>query len=214
MVSSTCLHILRALAADDVVEFDPELKRYRLGPGLLSLARGVIESQGFGSSVQSVLDRLSAKWRVTAMGVHISALERMTVLALARAEAPFSLHVDVGSRFPALASASGRLVAAFSRRPWTEIEARFKTLRWEESVATETWAREVERARRNHVGIDRGRFVSGVTLLAVPVFDHLERLTHTIVCAGVSSQLRSSKADEVIADMHLEAARLQRQLGC
>ena len=33
----------------------------------------------------------------------------MIVLAIARSDVPFRLHVDVGSRFPALISATGRL---------------------------------------------------------------------------------------------------------
>src|SRR5262245_50759090 len=38
IVPSTCLHILRALAAEEFVAVDPETKRYRVGAGLLSIA--------------------------------------------------------------------------------------------------------------------------------------------------------------------------------
>ena len=39
LVPSTCLHILRALAAERLVSVDPASKRYKLGAGILALAR-------------------------------------------------------------------------------------------------------------------------------------------------------------------------------
>ena len=40
LVPSTCLYVLRALAAEELVFFDPDTKRYALEVGVLTLARG------------------------------------------------------------------------------------------------------------------------------------------------------------------------------
>src|SRR5262245_60791432 len=50
MVTSTCLHILRVLVAEELVKVDAA-KRYRLGSGMLSLARSVIEGNRFPAVV-------------------------------------------------------------------------------------------------------------------------------------------------------------------
>ena len=112
IVPSTCLHILRALVAEKIIEVDAASKRYKLGLGLLAITREMLHRDSFGSLVQAPLDRMSVAWNVTAIGVQVIDLDRLVVLAFARSSAPFSLHVDVGSRFPALISASGRLVGA------------------------------------------------------------------------------------------------------
>src|SRR3546814_12376802 len=39
LVPSTCLYVLRALVAEELVSFDPDTKRYALDAGVLTLAR-------------------------------------------------------------------------------------------------------------------------------------------------------------------------------
>ncbi len=142
MVTSTCLHILRVLVDEGLVKVDAGSKRYGLGVGMLALARSVIESSPFPTLVQPVLDRLSGTWNVTAIGVEVTGIDHMVVLALSSSRAPFRLHVDVGSRFPALISATGRLVAAFTELAGDEIERRFKSLRWEHPPDLDAWRKE------------------------------------------------------------------------
>ena len=139
LVPSTGLHILRALVAEELVKVDPVTKQYSLGSGLLSLARTALESDDFPSRVQPRLDELSRRYGVTAIGVELPNLRHMIVVALSRSQAPVRLHVDVGSRFPALISATGRCVAAFSDHPPAEIERRFRALRWNNAPSYEAW---------------------------------------------------------------------------
>ena len=207
IVTSTCLHILRVLVDEDLVAVDAN-KRYRLGTGMLALARSVIESNTFVSAVQPALDRLSRRWSVTAIGVEISGLDHMVVLALAHSNMPFRLHVDVGSRFPALLSATGRIVAAYSDRPWSEIERRFRSLRWQEAPDIEVWGKELATVRKKGYSIDRGTYISGVTVLAVPVFNTRKEVTHTLVAAGVAEQLDNARRAALVADMRVEADRV------
>lgn len=207
MVTSTCLHILRVLVEERLVGVDAT-KRYSLGPGMLSLARAVIERNPFPRLAQPVLDELSARWGVTAIGVEIVGVDHMVVLALARAQAPFSLHVDVGSRFPALISATGRLVAAFGGLGDKELERRFKALRWEQAPPFAAWLAEVESVRRKGYSLDRGNYIAGVTIVAVPVFDERRRMTHALVAAGVSDRLDAQRRQGLIDDLTRQAQAL------
>jgi DNA-binding IclR family transcriptional regulator len=211
MVTSTCLHILRVLLDEELVKVDAT-KRYSLGVGMLSLARSVIAGNRFPAAVQPVLDRLARQWSVTAIGVEVVGLDHMVVLALSHSEMPFRLHVDVGSRFPALISATGRLVAAYNTRPWREIEQRFKSLRWQNPPTLALWRAEMERVRKNGYSIDRGNYISGVLVLAVPVLNAHGELAHTLVIAGVADQLDKARCVEVANDMQAEAAKLSALL--
>ncbi|MEO8279403.1 MAG: IclR family transcriptional regulator [Ideonella sp.] len=213
MVTSTCLHILRVLVDEGMVKVDPSTKRYGLGVGVLSLARSVIENSPFPTLVQPVLDRLSSTWNVTAIGVEITGIDHMVVLALSRSRAPFRLHVDVGSRFPALISATGRLVAAFNELPDEEIERRFKALRWERAPDLEAWRRDVQTVRRKGFSLDRSNYISGVTVLAVPILDSHGKMTHSLVAAGVADQLGTSKTSLLAKAFQAEAQQLSGLLA-
>ncbi|WP_395703292.1 IclR family transcriptional regulator [Aquabacterium sp.] len=213
MISSTALHILRVLVDEGLVKVDPATKRYSLGVGMLALARSVIESHPFPALAQPVLDRLSATWHVTAIGVEIGAADDIVVLALSRSNAPFRLHIDVGSRFPALTSATGRLVAAYSELPRAELERRFRAAHWDEVPDFDSWLKEVEAVRRKGYGLDRGNYINGVAVVAVPVFDRRGRLSHALVAAGVGDQLAGAKAQGLAKDLQDEAQRLSELLA-
>lgn len=212
LVPSTCLHILRALAAERLVSFDPASKRYKLGVGMLALARGVLETDSFAQAAQPVLDDISRKWKVTAIGVEVVDLHHIIVTALASSQLPFRLHVDVGSRFPALISASGRLVGAFGGHSEDALRARFDTLRWQKPLHFDDWLAEVEQARRNGHSADHGNYIGGISLMAVPVLDAYQRITHTIVTASILDQLSTADADALLQELKTHAARLSRQL--
>ena len=211
MVTSTCLHILRVLVDEGLVKVDAT-KRYSLGVEMLSLARSAIDSNSFPAAVQAVLDRISTQWSVTAIGVEIGGLDHMVVLALSHSKIPFRLHVDVGSRFPALISATGRLVAAYSGQPWREIERRFRALRWQDAPDIKVWRKELEAVRKKGYAIDRGNYISGVTVLAVPVFNARKEITHTLVAAGLADRLDSATCAAIAKDMRAEANRISTLL--
>jgi DNA-binding IclR family transcriptional regulator len=88
LVPSTALHIARALVAEKLLQVDPQTKRYRLGVGMLPLARAVLENSDFPTLVRPKLDALSARYGVTAIGVELPDLDNMVVVALSRAGAP------------------------------------------------------------------------------------------------------------------------------
>lgn len=212
LVPSTCLHILRALVTEELVKVDPATKRYSLGTGMLRLARSVIESSGFATLAQPVLDELARNWNVTMIGVETPDIDHMVVLALSRSRAPFRLHVDVGSRFPALVSATGRLVAAFTQQPWPQIEKRFKSLRWDKPIDLAAWKREVEVVRKKGFSIDRGNYINGITVVAVPLLDSAQRVTHTLVATGLSDNLVGAASMELAKAMKKEAEALSALL--
>jgi len=212
LVPSTALHIVRALVTEDLLQVDPQTKRYRLGVGMLPLARAVLENADFPSLVRPKLDDLSSRYGVTAIGVEVPDLDNMIVVALARSEAPVRLHVDVGSRFPALISATGRCVAAFSGQPVKEIEKRFRLLRWHNAPTYDTWRKEVDQARKQGFSIDRGNYIAGVTVVAVPVLNSAGTISHTLAAVGLGSQLDRASALALARDMRAAAQEVTAQL--
>ena len=176
LVPSTVLHILRVLAAHELVVAD-STKKYRLDAGLLTLSRSLLRPNSFGSLIQPVLDRLSDELNVLAVGSRILGLDHFVIVATSRPRT-LRLHVEVGTRVPGLMSATGQCFAAFSSFPEAKLKRAFERLKWERAPTFEQWLRDVERTRSLRYAVDRGRYIEGMTSIAAPVLDRAGAMTH------------------------------------
>lgn len=211
IVPSTCLHILRALAAEELVAFDPETKRYALASGIVALARGMLRKDAFAGLAQPVLDELAARHGATAIGVEVSGLAHIVVVAISRPGGALRLQVDVGSRYPALISATGRCVAAFGGHRDAALEKGFAALRWDDPPSLPEWRADIARTARTGFAVDEGRYIAGVAILAAPVRPR-GRLTHALVIVGVGEQLRRAGLETLGEGLRAEAEALSRRL--
>jgi DNA-binding IclR family transcriptional regulator len=210
LVPSTCLHILRALAAEELVGFDEETKTWWLGAGLLSLSRKLLRGSGFATVAQDALEELAQTYGVTAIGLEAHGLDHVVVVAISRGHEPFHIHVDVGSRFPALISATGRCIAAFGEHDEGEIQARFKLVRWDRPPSYARWRREVEQARRARFSSDVDCYIRGVTVISAPVLrgPHVRNL---LVIVGLTERLQG-KVEGIGRKLVQQAGRIAERL--
>lgn len=190
LVPSTCLYVLRALVAEELVAFDPDTKRYSLEAGVLTLARHWLRRNRFNDLAQPVLERLGRTFDVTMLGAQIVGLEHIIVVAVAQSGRDFELSAQIGARFPALISATGRCVAAFGGHPEAELETRFRALRWDEPPTLEEWWAQVGQTRAQGFAVDAGNFISGVTVMAAPVWRTRAKLSHALVAIGIGASLK------------------------
>jgi DNA-binding IclR family transcriptional regulator len=162
--------------------------------------------------VQKHLDELSEAYGVTAIGVEALGADHMIVVALSKSQAALRIHVDVGSRFPLLISATGRCVAAFGQLKLKDIEKRFHTLRWDNPPTLAEWRTEVEQTRIAGYGIDDGRYLNGITIIAAPVFMKDGAMSF-IVMVGIRDHLRRIGFDKIGAELRAHAEKLSQALG-
>jgi DNA-binding IclR family transcriptional regulator len=213
LVPSTCLHVLRALVAEELVSFDADTKHYALEAGVLTLARHWLRRNRFNDLAQPVLDQISQAFDVTLLGVHIVGLDHIIVVSISQSGQNFQLSTQIGSRFPALISATGRCIAAFADHSATELEERFRTLRWDEPPTFAEWQAQVRQTRVQGFAVDEGNYISGVTVVAAPVWRARGKLSHALVATGISSALRRTGLP-ALQDMLLSAAQtLSKQLS-
>jgi DNA-binding IclR family transcriptional regulator len=213
LVPSTCLYVLRALVAEEFVAFDPDTKRYSLEAGVLTLARHWLRRNRFNDLAQPVLDRMGQAFGVTMLGVHIVGLDHIVVVAVSQSDHNFQLSTQIGSRFPALISATGRCIAAFGDHSAAELEARFKTLRWDEPPTFDEWQAQVRQTRSQGFAIDKGNYIAGVTVLAAPVWKTHGQLRHALVAIGIGSALKRAGLPALQSALLSASKVLSNQLG-
>jgi DNA-binding IclR family transcriptional regulator len=206
LVPSTCLHVLRALVAEEFVSFDPDTKHYSLEAGVLTLARHWLRRNRFTDLAQPVLDRIGQAFDVTVLGVHIVGLDHIIVVSLSQSGQNFQLSTQIGSRFPALISATGRCIAAFGDHSDAALEARFKTLRWDEPPTLDEWKAQVSQTRAQGFAVDAGNYISGVTVIAAPVWKTRANLSHALVAISIGGALKRAGFPK-LQDALLSAAR-------
>lgn len=214
LVPSTCLHVLRALVTEELVSFDPDTKRYALEAGVLTLARHWLRRNQFTDLAQPFLERISQQFGVTMLGVHIVGMEHIIVVATSQASGnSFQISAQVGSRFPALISATGRCIAAFGNHSEEEIETRFNTLRWDDAPAFDEWKSQVEQTREQGFAIDSGNYISGVTVVAAPVWKSRDKLSHALVAIGIGSAIQREGLTELQSALANAGRALSNQLS-
>jgi DNA-binding IclR family transcriptional regulator len=207
LVPSTCLHVLRALVDEGFVAFDDVEKTYKTGVGLLTLVRESMANSEYPRIVQPVLDKLADENRVTAVAVELDGRERVVVVGIARARGMISLHVSVGSRFPAFISATGRCVAAASGMSKEQLRKRFEMLKWERDPRFEEWYADVERVKVEGVGVDRSNYIRGITVLSALISPGTQRITRGIALVGLDHQM-TERSMRLLKEQLLESVRL------
>jgi DNA-binding IclR family transcriptional regulator len=212
LVPSTCFHILRTLVDEGFIAFDPVRKTYRTSVGLLRLVRDSLASSGFQQAVQPHLDRLAGAYNLTATAVELDNVDRMVIVAIARADRFVSLHVNVGSRFPALVSATGRCVAAQSGLSRDELERRFAQLRWERPPRFDDWYEELDRVNAENVAIDVGQYVRGITVMATLIARTSENVTRGIALIGLEHQMTDALVAKLRDEILNAAAEVAAEL--
>ena len=206
VVTSSCYYLLQALVAEEMVAFDPDTKRYSLGVGVLSLSHYWSRQNRFGDLVQPHLDEISEAFDVTVVATQIFALDHVTIIAISRMAGAFNFAAHVGTRFPALTSATGRLVAAFGGHTDKEIEAAFRQMVWDEPLSYADWRAQVERARIQGYAVDAGNYITGMVSVAAPVWGAHGAVSHAINAMGRASAVEAAGLDK-LEDAILTAAR-------
>lgn len=212
LVPSTSLYVLRALVAEELVAFDADTKRYSLEAGVLTLARHWLRRNRFNDLAQPALDRISQAFDVTALGVHIVGLDHIVVVAVSQSGNNFQVSAQIGSRFPATISATGRCIAAFGDHSEAELEARFNTLRWDEPPTLEQWKAQVARTREQGFAVDEGNYISGVTVVAAPVWKSRVSLSHALVAISIGSERKRARLPALQKAMLAASKVLSSQL--
>lgn len=205
IVPSTCLHILKTLAWEGLVDVEPSTGRYGLGPTVLQLARNMAGSDDFVLRAQPILDRISTDHGVTTGAVRRHGT-RVTVVARSAIANNFGIDIIVGTRFPVLTSAIGHALAAgtgeFSH---DELVQGVQHLRWHQPPDAGAWAQEITTVAERGYAVDHGNYIGGVTVVAAPVRvpgDPDDAPTRHAICALIlNEQAKGRKLQKLIGDI-------------
>jgi DNA-binding IclR family transcriptional regulator len=211
-IPSTCLHILRALAAENLVAFEAQDKRYRLDVGILSISRRALRANRVATLAQPAVEQVAESRQVVTVATQLSG-KHMIVMALARPRRPLQLAVEVGSRMPAYVSATGRCYAAFGPALSREaLRDEFRSLRWDVRLPFAQWLDEVELTRQRGWGVDDGNYIRGVISVAAPVRGPQGVMTWGLVAVGIREQIAQAGIERLGKEIRRRALGIEVEL--
>jgi DNA-binding IclR family transcriptional regulator len=179
LIPSTCLHILRVLVEETLVSLDPSTKRYKLGFGVLSLARSVLARDMLIDFFRMEMETLANRFGVSTVATKLEGGRALTIAASVPQNV-FAINTEVGMRFPVYMSGTGRLVAAFGDIDSSKMVKMLDKGQWARKPTPKAWLAEVEECKRRGYAVDREAYIAGVTVVAAPVFDSEGTLTHSL----------------------------------
>ncbi|MVW70986.1 IclR family transcriptional regulator [Bordetella sp. 15P40C-2] len=199
--SSTCFNLLKTLVQERLVTFDEDTKTYRMGLGLVELAKGSLEQASYVRLLKPHLQELANRHRVTTTLWQRTVNDRVVLVDLAESGSTMRVHMSIGQRLPLYIAALGRCMAAYSNLTPAELRTQLSTLRWEDGPSFEAYMRDVQRVREIGYATDEGHFVKGITTVSSPILDENRTAVMAISAVGVAARFSPSSIRSLGEDL-------------
>jgi len=210
LAKPTAHRIVHLLEGSGLLVREPDGRRYAPGPRLSALALRVLAGSHWNAPRHAILQSLARELGETC---NLTMLDGTEVVYLDRVETqwPLRLSFQTGSRVPAHASASGKLLLALlPARERQRIVERLPLQRFTEATLADAEAlrRELAQIRKSRVGRDNEEYLDGTVCVAVPVEDGPLRIPAALAVHAPRSRMSLEQATDHLPLLRQAAARL------
>lgn len=209
---STCFNLLRTLAAEGLVSFDPAAKTYRPALGLVELAVGVLGTNP-GDLIRPELERLAQDYGVLMCLWHITGDDRIVLIERAFDPAATRVDLPLGKRLPAYTGGVGRRLAALRGLDDDQLRQQFEALRWQRPPASlAEYRASVTEAGRLGYGLDLGQLYIGVDVVGAIITDARGVPRYGMSSVSLAGQMDEGARHSLGADLAATCRRIGAQL--
>jgi DNA-binding IclR family transcriptional regulator len=199
---------LVSLTRTEMVTQDDASGHYGIGPMAIALGLSGLRNVGVVRTSMLLLPSLRDETNESVL-LAIWSPQGPVVFALEESNRPVFMNIRVGSILPLLASATGRVFAAFMPReavsPLVDAEFRKSRRFADPKILDDTRAHGLARVE--------GTVVPGVNAISAPVFDHKNRIAGVIGVLGRTEELDVSYGGKVAGALMRTASEVSRRLG-
>lgn len=211
---STAFRLLGALEAREMVQQDTERGKYRLGFGVVRLARrvnaGLELSEQARPLTEALAQELGESINVAVMREHYA-----VNVVQSRGQASVVTQNWIGQLTPLHATSSGKILLAHLDRPTQAEQLGRKLDRFTQNTKTDARSlrRELDEIVRQGHAISYGELEIGLNAVAVPVLGEDGRVIAALSASGPAYRLSPERIGEVLDDVTESAAELSRRMG-
>jgi DNA-binding IclR family transcriptional regulator len=208
-------HLLATLETRGFVMRQPGSTLYKLGWALYELGSNVVRDVDLSRVARPYLDKLAAQ---TNESVLLGILDGDSVLYLDRGEAPSGLQMraNAGRRGPLHATASGKILLAFSTDPLLLANLLAKPLEpLTRATITDPNAlrHDLAQARQQGYATCWQEGEVGLSSVAVPLHDYRGAVVASLTVAGPASRLTTRTLQSHLLPLHAARKLIESHLG-
>lgn len=208
--TSTSFNILRTLAMEDFVQFDPASKTYSLSLGIMEIAQGAASLGGDIGSLRPAMERIAHDHGATITLWQPVSSERKVLILSALTRSAMRIQMQIGQRLPVMIGAAGRIFTAYSDEPKAVLKRRFNEIRWETPIDFDDFLAQVKESREKGYAVDDGNFAYGLVSIAVPVFDRAGKPILAVTATMFSGKYKQENETGIVHDLQHFAVQAGR----
>lgn len=178
--------ILNALMGYDIVTKNPKTKQYRLGPGLVNLARNVLDNMDIRQISEPYLQKLADKTSSTALLGLING-DKVFIVAKQEGDESIGITIRLGAAFHITHGAHGKAIFSFmSHAQQQQIIDRGKLFFQGNHKKADIKELEAEfkLCKEKGFAVDPGETNPGITALSAPLFDFNGSVNGCLILIG------------------------------
>jgi DNA-binding IclR family transcriptional regulator len=211
---ATAYRLLAALEKEGLITRDRRSEAYRLGPEAIALGSRALRANDLRTVCRPELEALARETGET-VTLEVLAEDEVLILDEAQGQHRVGSTPSVGTRWPAHATSTGKLLLAHTPEAEVEILARRALPQLTDKTLTRPDAlrRELARIRERGYATMSEELEVGYAAAAAPVRNHEGRVVAALSVGGPSVRLTPERLAEVAARAQKAAERAAKRLG-
>lgn len=211
---TTAFRLLAALEAEGLVMRNPLSGGYRLGIELVALGGCAMRSNPLRAMSRPLLETLAQECDEAAT-LEVLAGSQMLIVDEVSSRHPMGMSQDVGSRLPAHATATGKVLLAQQDPDSLAGVLRLPLAALTEATVVDLTCLRTQLAeiRRQGYAVTTGELEPGLVAVAAPVYDRERQVAAAISIGGSNLRLTPERLPEITALVQMTARQISRQLG-
>ncbi|OWU85678.1 hypothetical protein ATO6_01750 [Oceanicola sp. 22II-s10i] len=206
---STTFNILKTLTKERLVTFDDRTKAYDLGLGVLDIAMPVM-GRPPAELIRPLMEEIAERHQTSVALWHVTDARRVVMSDHVAPSRVVHAVLRPGARFPDLAGAVGRCVAAHREYDRDTLEREFAALRWQNPPSFDTYWAEVQQARQDGYAIEVGQLFRGITLIASVACDAQGAPRLGLSAVSIAQQIEDDRLADVARDLSTAVQAIER----
>lgn len=209
--ATTSSNILRTMAQEKIIAFDPALKTYQMELGVLDLSLPVL-GLNQADIIRPELERLAEEHRLLTCLWRFDGTRRVRLVESAAAEGMVRVEMPRGLRLPAFAGAVGRCNAAYSPLSEADLRAEFDKITWQNPPSFEEYLADLEDVRSTGFAVDFRQLYSGLETVAALVVDSSGQLRFGVSAIDILGSKTRKDWLEIAVSLRDRADRISEVL--
>lgn len=211
---TTAFRLLSALEAEGLIMRNPLSGGYRLGLELVALGGCAMRSNPLRAVSRPHLESL-AQESDEAATLEVLAGNHVLIVDEVSSRHPMGMSQDVGSRLPAHATATGKVLLAHVSDEVLEASLRLPLARLTDQTIIDLTRlrKELGAIRQQGYGTAIGELEPGFVAIAAPVYDRERQVVAAISIGGSSLRMTPERQRELAVLVQMAARQIARQLG-